>query len=141
MRVPHFLVDVPGDEAKTEELKKNLTTHKKACGKKVASKVASMLKSVVSSGTGEEASISKFNVAGKTGTAEVVGSNGKYGDDTILSFCGWLDGSSSDLVCLVTVEKPTEGAESGEVCGKVFKDVMEFAIERYQIYPNAEERN
>ena len=139
LRTPHFLVDVVGDAEATAKTTAGFKKTSKAVSRKVSNTVTSMLKSVVSSGTGVEAAIEGFSVAGKTGTAEVVGDNGRYGDSTILSFCGWLDGSSSDLVCLVTMEGADASAESGEACGGVFKEIMEFSIDRYQIYPDSQE--
>ncbi len=136
--VPHFLIDVPNDSEKREEYMSKLAKTKKMTNKSIAKSVSSMMRSVVTSGTGVDAKISGFKVAGKTGTAEVAKSTGGYGNGYIVSFCGWLDGSSSDLVCLVTLTKPKTEEGGGPVCGPVFADIMSFAAERYQVSSNAD---
>lgn len=122
---PHFLIakpktgEVPTYD--TEQVIQNTTA---------IPKVTSMLQGVVSDGTGTAAQIDGFRPAGKTGTAEYVGENGKYvsGSDNI-SFVGYLPSTSSKLVCFVGV---TEVAGSPATTS-VFKDIMTFAINHYNI--------
>lgn len=136
LRTPHFLKSVPRDANKNEELTASLTTSSKVVSKATCSEVTKMLRSVVMDGTGKKASISGYKVVGKTGTAQIA-ENGKYGNGYNVTFAGWLEDSSSDLVCVVTVNKPKTEAGGGPVCGPVFADIMSFAIERYQINPKA----
>lgn len=134
MRVPHFLVSLPNDAEKSAEYTEKLSKTKKAASKKTCEQVTKMLRSVVTSGTGKAASIKGLKVVGKTGTAEVAGSTGSYiAGAYIVSFCGWIDDSDSDLVCLVTIEQPQTEEGGGPVCGPVFADIMSFAANRYQI--------
>ncbi len=133
-RVPHFLTDVPNDKEKAKELVTPLTQSKTVADAGVCAEVSAMLTSVVTSGTGEAAAIDGFTVTGKTGTAEVASVYGGYEANAyIMSFCGWLYGSSSDLVCLVTLDHPHSNYGGGDVCGPVFADIMSFAAERYQV--------
>lgn len=134
--VPHFLTSVPKDKEKSDELLADLTQSRTVADKDTCQQVTKLLRSVVTEGTGTDAAIKGYKVVGKTGTAQVA-ENGVYGNKHIVSFGGWLEGSSSDLVCIVTVNKPGTGADGGTVCGPVFADIMSFAIERYQINPNA----
>lgn len=136
MHVPHFLTSVPKDSEKSEELLESLTASERVASEKTCKQVTKLLRSVVTEGTGTDAAIKGYKVVGKTGTAQVA-ENGVYGNKHIVSFAGWLEGSSSNLVCVVSVNKPGTGADGGTVCGPVFADIMSFAIERYQINPNA----
>lgn len=135
--VPHFLTSVANDDEKTKELTGTLTETKTVTDKKTCKNITKMLRSVVTDGTGSAAAMDGFKVVGKTGTAEVA-ENGSYGSGYIVSFCGWLEGSSSDLVCIVSIEKPKTEEGGGPVCGPVFADIMSFAAERYQVNPNAD---
>lgn len=142
LRVPHFYVSSTGNEGVFEgqhyrERVEALTATQKASKKKVCAKVTSMLESVVTEGTGTAGAVEGFTVAAKTGTAEIPNSTGGYKAGAyIVSYCGWLEGSDSDLVCLVTVEEPETEEGGGPVCGPVFADIMSFAADRYQISAN-----
>ncbi len=136
MATPHFLIDLPHDSEKASELLEKYEKTQTVEDKKVCKKVTKLLRSVVTSGTGKSAAIDGYKVVGKTGTAEVADETGSYAKDQYnVSFAGWLEGSSSDLVCLVTVQKPGNGADGAAACGPVFADIMSFAIDRYQINP------
>lgn len=134
--VPHFLTSIPKDQDKSDELIGPLTQSQTIADKETCERVTKLLRSVVTDGTGTDAAIEGYTVVGKTGTAQIA-ENGTYGHGNIVSFAGWLEGSSSNLICVVSVNKPGTGADGGTVCGPVFADIMSFAIERYQINPNA----
>ncbi|MGN0073540.1 MAG: peptidoglycan D,D-transpeptidase FtsI family protein [Coriobacteriales bacterium] len=134
MHVPHFLVSLPNNAEKSAEYAEKYGATKKAGNKKTCDKITKMLRSVVTKGTGKAAAIKGLKVVGKTGTAEVAGSTGSYiAGAYIVSFCGWIDDSDCDLVCLVTIERPQTEEGGGPVCGPVFADIMSFAANRYQV--------
>ena len=134
LRTPHFLTSLPNNAEKSAKVTKSLTKSKKVASKTTCSEVTSMLRSVVTSGTGKEAAIKGIKVVGKTGTAEIPSSTGSYLQGTwIVSFCGWMEDTDCDLVCLVTLEQPETEVGGGGVCGPVFADIMSFAANRYQV--------
>lgn len=138
-RVPHFLIDVPNNKEKADELLGPLTKEETVADAGVCSQVSAMLRSVITGGTGEAAAVDGFTVTGKTGTAEVASIYGGYEENAyIMSFCGWLYGSSSDLICLVTLDHPHSNGGGGDVCGPVFADIMSFVAERYQVDAQAD---
>lgn len=139
LRTPHFLTEVVQDEEASREYAQKFSATSTACDADVCAQVSDMLREVVASeeGTGADAAIEGFDVVGKTGTAEVADNTGKYRQGAyIVSFAGWLEGSTSDLVCIVTVEEPKTEEGGGPVCGPVFADIMSFAIGCYQISPD-----
>ena len=89
-----------------------------------------MLRSVVTDGTGTAADVEGYKVCGKTSTAEIPSEEGGYKKEVYnLGFCGFIDDSSSKLVCFV-------GAN--EVYGmrqttKIFNDIMSNAVKQYNI--------
>lgn len=131
---PHFLTDVPNDAETAQRLMQDLTKRETVADAGVCKEVSEMLTSVVTEGTGEEAAVDGFNVTGKTGTAEIASVYGGYEENAyVMSFCGWLYGSSSDLICLVTVNRPHTNLGAGGLCGPVFSEIMTYATKRYQI--------
>lgn len=134
MTTPHFLVDVPSNSEQAKELLENLTKREQIADASVTNEVAQMLRAVVTDGTGQDASLEGFTVVGKTGTAEIASVYGGYEENAyVMSFCGWLYGSSSNLVCLVTINRPLTNLGAGGLCGPVFADIMGYAAQRYQI--------
>ena len=91
----------------------------------------SMLRSVVTDGTGKAADIEGYDVVGKTSTAEIaeggVYKRGVYN----LCFTGFIDNSTSDLVCFVGANEVYGMASVAHI----FKDIMTFAIDQYDITP------
>ena len=124
---PHFLLSVPqtGEDATYET--QTVTTNTQALDTTV-----DMLTSVVEYGTGSDAAIEGYTVAGKTSTAEVASDEGGYKEGVYnLAFCGFLPDSTSKLVCFVTTgETPYQT----NVCAP-FRAIMSYAIERYKISP------
>ncbi|WP_124061072.1 penicillin-binding protein 2 [Gordonibacter sp. Marseille-P4307] len=93
--------------------------------------MTSMLKTVVTDGTGKRAAIEGYNVAGKTSTAEIYDEvNGGYLKGMYnLCFAGYLADSSSQLVCFVGADNvPSDSAVTF-----IFHDIMTEAINRYNI--------
>ena len=124
--VPHFLLSMPQSgytpTYETEQVIENTSA---------ISDMQSMLKTVVTDGTGKKAAIDGYNVAGKTSTAEIYDEeNGGYRKNVYnLAFTGFLADSSSKLVCFVGAnEVPGDG-----VVTPIFKDIMTSAIDRFGI--------
>lgn len=134
LSTPHFLMDVPSNPERAQELLENLKKQETIGDAQTAKEVAQMLRAVVTDGTGVDANIEGFNVVGKTGTAEIASVYGGYEENAyVMSFVGWLYGSSSNLICLVTINRPHTDAGAGGLCGPVFADIMSYAAQRYQI--------
>lgn len=125
---PHFLISKPqtGEVAQyeTQEVIEN---------KESVNTMTSMLKSVVTDGTGKLAAIEGYNVAGKTSTAEIYDDvNGGYRKGVYnIAFTGYLADASSQLVCFVGAnEVPFDN-----VVTPIFQDIMSTAIDRFKISP------
>lgn len=125
---PHFLLAKPQSGEVMEYESEKVIDNSAAIDD-----LTSMLKTVVTEGTGKAAAIEGYNVAGKTSTAEIYDEeNGGYRKGVYnLAFTGFLADSSSQLVCFVGAnEVPTDG-----VVTPIFKDIMSTAIDRFNIYP------
>lgn len=98
-----------------------------------AQAVRSMLESAVDEGTGGNAAIPGYRVAGKTGTAQAPAPGGYSGYTG--SFIGMAPADDPKLVVGVIMQRPTNGFYGGTVAAPVFKDVMSFALQDQGIPP------
>ncbi|MEU6378049.1 penicillin-binding protein 2 [Streptomyces sp. NPDC046909] len=105
---------------------------------KTAKALAQMLESVVDDqeGTGTKARIPGYRVAGKTGTANRVDpATGKYRGYTS-SFAGFAPADQPRITVYCAIQNATKGSYfGGQICGPVYKQVMEFALKTLQVPP------
>jgi cell division protein FtsI (penicillin-binding protein 3) len=105
---------------------------------RTAKEVAQMLESVVDDeqGTGMKARIPGYRVAGKTGTANRVDpATGRYRGYTS-SFAGFAPADKPRVTVYCAIQNATEGSYfGGEICGPIYKKVMEFALKTLQVPP------
>jgi cell division protein FtsI (penicillin-binding protein 3) len=97
-----------------------------------------MLKEVVRSGTGRNAQIPGYVVAGKTGTAQKVDASGHYSMiDHVASFVGFVPAERPALVVLVSLDSPRGPRnQGGDVAAPVFARVAEAALRYRAIAPD-----
>ncbi|MCX4677912.1 penicillin-binding protein 2 [Streptomyces sp. NBC_01433] len=109
---------------------------------KTAKTLASMLESVVGDeeGTGTKAKIPGYRVAGKTGTANRVDPvRGVYKGYTA-SFAGFAPADNPQITVYCAIQNPTSGSYfGGQICGPIYKQVMEFALKTLQTPPSGSE--
>ncbi len=103
----------------------------------VNAQVSAMLTNVVADGTGTEAQIPGYKVAGKTGTAEVPGPNGYTTGKYVASFVGYVPASRPRLVVLVKVQEPTRAIFGGVVAAPAFAEIARFSLQYLEIPPDA----
>ncbi|WP_281247710.1 peptidoglycan D,D-transpeptidase FtsI family protein [Streptomyces colonosanans] len=105
---------------------------------KTARTLSQMLESVVDDeqGTGVKARIPGYRVAGKTGTANRVDpAIGKYRGYTS-SFAGFAPADNPRVTVYCAIQNATKGNYfGGQICGPIFKQVMEFALKSLQVPP------
>jgi cell division protein FtsI (penicillin-binding protein 3) len=96
------------------------------CSQRTLGKVRQMLVDVVEKGTATAVKSKDFQIAGKTGTAQVdYGRRGKTKTHQ-LTFCGFFPAENPQYTCIVVVWSPNRGYPSaGGISGVVFKDIAE----------------
>ena len=100
----------------------------KICHDEPLHKIQAILEGVVSRGLGKKAGSKSFNVAGKTGTAQIADENGSYKSGTVrywLSFCGYFPYENPEYTCIVCLKKRGLPASGGGMCGVVFHNISE----------------
>lgn len=101
---------------------------------KTAREVTKMLVRVVKEGTGIEAEVPGYTVAGKTGTAQKVDETGTYGDEYVGSFAGFAPAEDPEIVIVVALDEP-DAKYGGATAAPTFSILAEFALRRLGVPP------
>jgi cell division protein FtsI (penicillin-binding protein 3) len=108
--------------------KSQLLEENRIISEKTAIEVTSMLEQAVSLGTGSNARIPHYEIAGKTGTAQRVSPNGGY-EGYISSFIGYPVNVTKKFVVFAYVEHPQENGYYGnKVAAPVFRKITQFIL-------------
>jgi cell division protein FtsI (penicillin-binding protein 3)/stage V sporulation protein D (sporulation-specific penicillin-binding protein) len=127
---PHLVDHVRGRRLKRPARHRILSTA-------ISREVISMLQGVVSDGTGEQAAVPGYLVAGKTGTAAKPDSSGGYSDTRyVASFVGIVPASAPRLVVLVSINEPQGQIFGGVVAAPAFRDIARFALQYLDVPPD-----
>lgn len=129
LRAPHLVQAVGG------RLQPLPAAHR-IISQNTAAEVRNMLRGVFADGgTASGAAIAGYDLAGKTGTANVV-VNGKYSSsDFIASFIGMVPASAPKLVVAVMVDEPQGSVYGGLVAAPAFKKIVGWAVPYFGISP------
>lgn len=96
-----------------------------------------LLAGVVDVGTGTNAQVEGYRVGGKTGTANILGSDGRYTDATRASFVGMAPIDDPKVVVAVLIDSPSfKYRTGGASAAPVFAKVMEQALHRLGVTPD-----
>lgn len=102
-----------------------------------ADTVLHMMESVVEEGTGAAAEVPGYRVAGKTGTAEAAGADGKL-SGIMASFIGVAPADDPQYTVSVFLKNPRTSIYGGVVAAPVFSDIMGFTLEHEGVPPSSE---
>jgi cell division protein FtsI (penicillin-binding protein 3) len=103
-----------------------------------ADRMTAMFRDVVVEGTGTEAAIPGYTVAGKTGTANKA-EHGRYVQKYVASFVGLVPARKPRLAILVMVDEPRGQIWGGVVAAPIFRDIARFALQYLEVPPDAPE--
>lgn len=107
-----------------------------------SSTISAMLVSGVKNGVADPGGIDGYNLAGKTGTAQIARTNGvgyeKGEGSTITSFAGYAPIEHPKFVMIVKFDRPRIGENTwGSTTGApVFKEIAEFLLDYYDVPPD-----
>jgi len=99
-----------------------------------AATMRSLLQGVVESGTGTNAQIPGYTVAGKTGTARKPPYD-KPPYQYVASFAGFAPAESPRLAAIVVLDEPQNNYFGGQVAAPAFARIMEFALRLERVQP------
>jgi cell division protein FtsI (penicillin-binding protein 3)/stage V sporulation protein D (sporulation-specific penicillin-binding protein) len=128
---PHLIDRVDGQPIAT-------TKKRRVVSRAVSEQMLSMLRAVVLEGTGIEAAIPGYTVAGKTGTAAKIDSNGRYSTSRyVASFVGLVPATKPRLVIMVMVDEPRGNIYGGVVAAPAFREIARFNLQHLEVPPDA----
>jgi cell division protein FtsI (penicillin-binding protein 3)/stage V sporulation protein D (sporulation-specific penicillin-binding protein) len=93
-------------------------------------------------GTAALAHVPGYTVAGKTGTAQKVGANGKYESKYVVSFAGFMPAENPEFVALVMLDEaqtPPHQNYGGLVAAPIFSRIGERTARYLNLTPSPEE--
>ena len=136
---PHITKALMRDGKIVEQIKPKKI--RRVISKKTSQKMMEILKSVVKDGTGKNATVEGFDVAGKTGTAQKYITKTKSYSKTefVSSFMGYVPADDPRLVILVMIDNPKGVHWGSVVAAPVFREIAKKSL-RYLNIPSSKER-
>ena len=118
----------------------NLTAASRAASRRVVSRrtaraLTGILEGVVENGTGIEAQIPGYRVAGKTGTAQKPVATGGYGNSYVASFAGFAPLPDPEIIAIVVLDDPSP-IWGGSTAAPTFRKITEFALRKLGLAPS-----
>lgn len=102
--------------------------------RETASAMRKILTGTVRHGTGIEAQIPGYQVAGKTGTAQKPSPGGGYGNTYVGSFGGFAPANRPAIVVFVMLDEPSP-IWGGSTAAPTFRTIAEFALRHLGVAP------
>jgi cell division protein FtsI/penicillin-binding protein 2 len=129
LRAPQLVAAVGGKTAPENPGKRIITTH-------VAAELRNMLRGVFGDGgTASGAQIPGYDLAGKTGTANIA-VHGHYSNtEFVASFIGMVPASDPKLLVAVVVNQPQGAIYGGTVAAPAFQKIVSWAVPYFGINP------
>jgi cell division protein FtsI (penicillin-binding protein 3) len=128
---PHLVKAVVSDAGRKVEITEPAQTSVFVVSSKTAQwMVRKAMTEVVKSGTGKNAALEKWQVWGKTGTANIANPDGIYDEENyVASFIGGAPVDNPAIVVTVSIRKPNKrlgkGYTGGSVAAPVAKEILE----------------
>ena len=130
---PHLVREVVGPDG-TESAPPAPKTHR-VVSEHTAKEMTAMLTNVVKVGTGVNAAIDGYTVAGKTGTPrKTIGRTYQTGA-YVPSFAGFVPAESPRLSAIVVLDEPRPIYYAGQVAAPVFARIQQYALRLFRIPP------
>jgi len=129
---PHLVERVDGKDVAVKRGRRVVSAE-------VSRQMLSMLRGVVVEGTGTEAAIPGYTVAGKTGTAAKIDPGGTYSHSRyVASFVGLVPATTPRLVIMVMVDEPSASIYGGVVAAPAFRQIARFNLQHLEVPPDAQ---
>jgi cell division protein FtsI (penicillin-binding protein 3) len=138
VRVSPSLIKGSATMADGTEVGTDHTTRTRVVSARAAKQTQLMMERVVDPevGVAPGAAVPGYRVAGKTGTAQRVGTKcGCYDGSFTVSFAGFAPADDPRFTVYVVVQNPGNGGGGGSVGGPAFSKIMSYALSRYGVPP------
>ena len=139
LRVPPTLVRSAVD-AEGREIPLEQAEPVRAVSYHTASLMTDMLVTVVREGTGRNAQVDGYTVAGKTGTGQKVLADGNYGEEGearlyTATFAGFYPAEDPQLSMIVVIDEPERNFYASQSAAPLFAELANYSLQRLRIAP------
>ena len=110
---------------------------RRVVSRRTADRMMAMLRDVVVEGTGTEAAVPGYTVAGKTGTASKAENGGYSRSNYVASFVGLVPAKNPRVAILVTIDEPKGAIWGGVVAAPAFAEIARFDLQYLEVPPDA----
>ncbi len=132
---PYLVKQLTGEDGEILEETKPKAV-RQVVSEETAKTLCQLLENVVTDGTGKNAFIEGFHIAGKTATSEKQPrGSGKY----IASFVGFAPANDPQIACLIILDEPPNEHMGGIIAAPVVKAVMEDTLRYIGVEPDLSE--
>jgi stage V sporulation protein D (sporulation-specific penicillin-binding protein) len=104
-----------------------------------AKQVRALMRGVVANGTGVEAEVRGYQVAGKTGTAQKPNPRGGYLKGRyVVSFIGFAPYDDPDVVVYIAIDEPSSiygGVSGGKIAAPIARDILHQTLQMRRVQP------
>ncbi len=129
MVAPHVVARIQGEKVHRPWRRRILSPA-------VDAQMVSMLEGVVDGGTGVQATIPGYTVAGKTGTAQKPSPDGGYSNQYDASFIGFLPAEDPQVEIMIVVDSPQTSHFGGDVAAPAFEQIGSWYANHAGIRPD-----
>ncbi len=136
---PHLVKGIVSDAGKKLEITEPVPTGGFVVSSKTANwMVSKAMADVIKNGTGKTAALEKWQVWGKTGTANIANARGRYDEENyVASFIGGAPVENPAVVVTVSIRKPNKrlgkGYTGGSVAAPAAKEILEKTLNYLEI--------
>ena len=143
VRVSPSLVKGEATTDKGQKVGTSMATSRRVVSEKAAHETMLMMERVLDpeEGVAPGAAVPGYRVAGKTGTAQRVGKDGRYDGSTTVSFAGFAPADDPRFTIYVVVHSPRAGSGGGSTAGPAFSKLMSYTLRRYGVPPTGAKPN
>ena len=131
-----YIVDAKVDEDGNVVKKTEPIMKRQVVSQKTASTVAGMMEQVVSVGTGKNAYVAGFHVAGKTGTSQKLKTDNAY----IASFAGFAPADNPRISVLIAIDEPAGAHGGGAIAAPIAGVLMEKVLTYLNVEPQYDDK-
>jgi len=134
-----YLVDRQIKPDGTQTITQPLITNPHVISPQTSQQMAAMMQVVVQHGTGYLAYTPGYEIAGKTGTAEIPNPTGLgyLPDANIGTFTGFAPANAPKFVVMVRINRPTIGGDAEKTTVPVFAELTRWLFQYYAIPPSS----
>ena len=114
---------------------------RRVISEETARTLTTILKGVVTEGTGKAAAVEGFEVAGKTGTSQKLDqATGRYSQHKVVaSFVGFVPAEQPRLAIVVVIDEPKMLRWGGSIAAPTFREIARESLKHLRITPAARE--